>query len=229
MCEEFGWLNLYKPIGMSSNKALSIVKHKLRIKKAGYLGTLDPLAEGVLPIAFGKSTKEIFLFLENKKSYKFTMKWGEKTSTGDTEGEVLRCSNKHPSIPEIESSLIGFIGEIFQSPHLYSAVKIDGKRAYLLAREGKIFSLRRRKVNIESLKIVGTPTNNSTVLEMYCGKGVYVRSLVEDLAEKLGTYAHVTTLIRTYYHPFVISNARSIADISRQDILPLSSFFDQRV
>lgn len=188
-----GWLNIYKPVGVTSTKVVAIVKRAYNAKKVGHAGTLDPFAEGVLPIALGEATKTVQFCMNNKKSYEFKVKWGEATDTYDNEGEVVEKSDKIPTQDEIVQSLSNFIGEIEQVPPKYSAIKVDGKRAYDLAREGKEFELKKRKVNIYNLEY--DAKNQLFIVD--CSKGTYIRSLANDLAKFLQTEGHLTYLKRS--------------------------------
>lgn len=196
-----GWVIIDKPEGMTSTRVVSQVKRLFKTKKAGHGGTLDPMATGVLPIALGEATKALPYILDGRKAYRFEVKWGEARSTEDREGEVTATSDKKPSREEIEKILPLFRGEIEQIPPIYSALKINGKRAYALARAGKTVELSPRNVTIYSLKLLETFTNSS-VFEVVCSKGTYVRSLARDLALQLGTYGHLISLRRLCAGPF---------------------------
>jgi tRNA pseudouridine(55) synthase len=217
------WVNLYKPKGKTSNQMISFVRKKFGIKKVGHAGTLDPLAEGVLPIAVGEATKFIQYIQDRDKEYIFTVKFGIETATDDAEGEILKTETPPKfSEGEINKILPSFIGEITQIPPKYSAIKIDGKRAYDLARSGAEFEMKSRKTMIYSLKLLEASSvssscktgsiqensshqspvtsyqnDNSYRFHVSCGKGTYVRTLARDIAAKLGTIGHVTELIRT--------------------------------
>ncbi len=209
-----GWLNLYKPKGITSAKAVAIVKNRLRPRKIGHAGTLDPLAEGVLPLALGEATKTIQFCMDAQKEYQFTVKWGEETSTLDSEGDITARSNVLPSAKEIKNVLPDFIGEISQTPPKFSAIKIKGERAYNLARDGVDITLSPRKISINSLDLL----ENSGLYASFrvsCGKGTYIRSLAHDIALKLNTLAHVTELIRNKVGDFIINNAILLEDIEK--------------
>jgi len=197
-----GWININKPYGVNSTKVVAILKRYYNAKKVGHAGTLDPLAEGVLPIAFGEATKTINYMMDAKKEYEFTIKWGEATSTDDAEGEVIATSDKNPTENEIRTSLPHFLGEIEQTPPAFSAIKINGQRAYDLARKGEDVKIKSRMVNIYDLEYLGDNTFRTT-----CSKGTYIRSLARDLAEHLGTKGHVTMLKRTKVGNFCIKSA----------------------
>lgn len=175
--------------------------------KAGHAGTLDPLAEGILPIAFGEGTKLIPLLQDGLKTYRFTVKWGEQTATDDQEGEITATHDHRPDMAAIQAILPQFTGVIEQVPPLYSAVKIDGQRAYKLARAGEEFEIRPREVYIDSLIVVNQPDRDHAEFEVTCGTGTYVRSLARDMARILGTVAHCTAIIRTKVGGFNHSDA----------------------
>lgn len=191
-----GWVNLYKPKGISSFSAIYKIKKKFKIKKIGHAGTLDPEAEGILPIAINKTTKLIPFVNISSKKYLFKIKWGEQTSTDDLEGVVINNSNKIPNEEEINKIISSFLGFQDQVPPKASAVKVNGKRAYAVLRENKNFSLESKKVFLKSITFLFSNINTSS-FEIDCGKGFYVRSLARDIAYKLGTYGHVVELKRT--------------------------------
>ena len=191
-----GWINLYKPKEISSFSAIYKIKKQFNINKIGHAGTLDPKAEGILPIAINKTTKLIPFVNISSKKYLFKIKWGEQTSTDDSEGEIINNSNKIPSVEEINRIIHSFTGYQDQVPPKASAVKVNGKRAYAVLRENKNFSLESKKVFLKSITFLFTNINTSS-FEIDCGKGFYVRSLARDIAYKLGTYGHVVELKRT--------------------------------
>ena len=191
-----GWINLYKPVGVSSFSAIYKIKKKFNIKKLGHAGTLDPNAEGVLPIAINKTTKLIPFINTNTKKYIFKIKWGEQTSTDDSEGEIINYSNKIPKEFDIKKIINSFLGYIDQIPPKASAIKVKGRRAYSVLREKKDFVLSPKKVFLKSISFFGSNNNTSRFL-IECGKGYYVRSLARDIAQKLETYGHVIELKRT--------------------------------
>ena len=201
-----GWIILNKPKNISSNKALSEVKKIFNCKKAGYIGTLDPLAHGVLVIALGEATKAIPYVNQQYKEYLFELEFGFATDTLDLEGKITEENGRIPEIAEIKSVLPKFIGNIEQVPPNYSAIKIDGKRSYKLAREGKIFEIPSRKVQIHSLKMISYENSKLTLL-VGCSTGTYVRSLAVDIAKKLGTFATVTDINRTQSGSFLLKDA----------------------
>lgn len=208
-----GWINLDKPLDMTSTQAVSAVRRIFDAKKAGHAGTLDPLASGVLPIALGEATKTVPFAQEAGKIYRFTIRWGEETTTLDAEGEVVRESDVRPAREAIEAALDGFTGEIEQVPPAYSAIKVEGERAYDLARAGERVELKARTVTIDSLKLLDCPEPDLAVLEMGCGKGAYVRALARDLAHQLGTVAHVAALRRVRVGPFEAKAAITLDDL----------------
>ena len=191
-----GWIILDKQIGMSSRTAVTKISKILKIKKVGHGGTLDPLASGVLPIAVGEATKVISFIQDKKKSYSFTIKWGETTETDDLEGAVLERSDIRPNIKQINSVIPSFIGQILQKPPIYSAIKVNGQRSYKLARKNIEVNHEFRKVEIYDLILKKIINLDKAEFEVKCGKGTYVRSLAKDLAEKLHTKGHVIQLRR---------------------------------
>lgn len=203
-----GWINLDKPLDMTSTQAVGKIKKILNVKKVGHAGTLDPLATGVLPIAVGEATKTVSFIQDREKGYRFTITWGEARDTDDAEGTVIATSNKRPSEDEILAALPGFIGEIEQIPPKYSAIKIQGERAYDLARDGVEFEIKPRIVHIYTINLVHCDEKTAT-FAMTCGKGTYVRALCRDLAEKLGTYGYISMLRRTFVGGFDEGNAIS--------------------
>lgn len=205
-----GWLILDKPLEMTSTQAVSKTRWLLNAQKAGHAGTLDPLATGVLPIAFGEATKTVPFAQESSKAYKFTLRWGRSTTTLDAEGEVTGESDVRPDRDAIEAALGQFIGEIDQVPPQYSAIKVDGERAYDLARAGEEVELSARPVRIDDLRLLDAPSRDLAVFEMKCGKGAYVRSVARDLAAALGAEGHVAALRRTKVGPFSAAQAVSL-------------------
>jgi tRNA pseudouridine55 synthase len=208
-----GWLVFDKPQGMTSTQAVSKVRYLYGAQKAGHAGTLDPLATGVLPIAFGEATKTVPFAVDGDKQYRFTVCFGTATDTDDAEGTIVARSEVRPTRAEIEAALPRFTGEISQVPPRYSALKVDGARAYDLAREEQDFELAARPALIESLKLIAMPDPDHCVIETRCGKGTYVRALARDLGEALGTRAHVTELRRTRVGPFDEEAAISLAKL----------------
>lgn len=204
-----GWINLDKPAGLTSNDALIRVRTLLKAAKAGHGGTLDPLATGVLPIALGEATKILHYVTDTMKTYEFTITWGEERDTDDSEGQVTATSAIRPTPEQITAALPPFIGNIEQLPPRYSALKVNGERAYNLARGGVEFELKPRPVFIESLTLIST-TNDTATLSCHCGKGTYVRAIARDLAEKLGTKGHISALRRTKVAGFNENDAISL-------------------
>lgn len=209
----FGFLNIYKPKGKTSHDVVAYLRRITKIKQIGHTGTLDPFAEGVLPICIGKSTR-LIEFLKDDKVYVATVKLGSSTTTYDLEGEVVNTSSKKVSIEEIEPLLKSFSGEIEQYPPIYSAIKVNGKKLYDYARKGEEVEIKPRKVFISEIKIIDFDEKNQ-VLELYiaCSKGTYIRSIANDLGEKLGTFAHLIKLIRIKAGSFDIKNALKLEDI----------------
>jgi tRNA pseudouridine55 synthase len=197
-----GWLIFDKPRGMTSTQVVSKVKRLYQAAKAGHAGTLDPLATGVLPLALGEATKTVPFAVEGSKQYRFTVRFGAETDTDDADGKVVASSETRPTRAEIEAELLSFTGEIEQVPPRYSALKVDGARAYELARDDEDFELAARRVSIESLMLTDHPDPDHCVLETQCGKGTYVRALARDLGRALGTFGHVEQLRRTRVGPF---------------------------
>lgn len=203
-----GWLILDKPAGLTSTQALGKARRLLNANKAGHVGTLDPLATGILPLAFGEATKTVGFLEDADKTYRFTIEWGRSTNTLDAEGETTGESPARPSREAIEAALPAFIGEVEQTPPAFSAIKVDGVRAYALARAGEAVELQSRPVRIHSLALLEVPGPDHAVFEMRCGSGTYVRSLARDLAVRLGVEGHVSALRRTAVGPF--SEAQSV-------------------
>lgn len=202
-----GWLVLDKPGTMTSTQALGKVRWLLNADKAGHGGTLDPIATGILPIALGEATKTVQYAMDGHKAYRFVCKFGEATDTDDRAGKVIATAPGRPSDAEIEAALPDFTGIIHQVPPQYSAIKIDGERAYDLAREGEQVELASRAVRIDGFHLIGRPDADHAEFEVECGKGTYVRSLARDLAVRLGTVAHITVLRRLLVGPFSLAQA----------------------
>ncbi|MFM7083532.1 MAG: tRNA pseudouridine(55) synthase TruB [Hyphomicrobium sp.] len=211
-----GWVALDKPKGLTSTQALAQVKRLFNAQKAGHAGTLDPLATGVLPIAFGEATKTVSFAVDDQKSYVFTVRWGAQTSTDDCEGEIVFQSENRPMEESILSQLPTFMGRISQVPPRYSAVKIDGKRAYDLARHGEDVELVSRMVHISHLALVDRPDRDTAVFEVDCGKGTYVRALARDLGRELGCFGHITSLRRTKVGPFLDKECWTLEELTEQ-------------
>ena len=206
-----GWLIFDKPQGMTSTQAVTKVKRLYEAAKAGHAGTLDPLATGVLPIALGEATKTVPFVVEGSKEYRFTIRFGAETDTDDAVGKIVAESEKRPTRAEIEAKLTDFTGEIDQVPPCYSALKVDGVRAYDLARNEEEFELAPRRVSVGTLALIDHPDADHCVLEAHCGKGTYVRALVRDLGRALGSRSHVEALRRT-----------RVGDFSEESAVPLA-------
>lgn len=225
-----GWLIIDKPKGMTSAQVVGKTRYLLHANKNGHTGTLDPFATGVLPIAFGEATKLVNYVTDGKKEYEFTIKWGEQTDTDDTEGEVVARSDKIPSHEEIEAALPHFIGKITQIPSAYSAIKINGKPAYKLARAGKEVKMPARQIEIYDLQLL-EECGDSAKFKVSCSKGTYVRTLGKDLALFLGTVGHLTALRRTKCGNFEIKQKILLdflenmlyIDERRESLLPLET------
>ncbi|WP_296425690.1 tRNA pseudouridine(55) synthase TruB [Yoonia sp.] len=197
-----GWLVVDKPAGLTSTAVVNKVKWALDAKKAGHAGTLDPEATGVLAIALGEATKTVPYITDALKAYVFTMRLGQATNTDDAEGEVIAQSDLRPDDAEIKDALGAFIGDIMQVPPQFSAVKVDGQRAYKKARDGEEMELAARPLWVDELVLVDRPDADHVVLEMTCGKGGYVRSIARDLGAVLGCFGHVVSLRRIWSGPF---------------------------
>lgn len=228
-----GWINLDKPYGMTSTQAVGKVRRFLNAQKVGHAGTLDPLATGVLPIALGEATKTIPFAQEDKKTYRFTVTWGEQRSTDDAEGDIIANSDSRPSKEDITALLPEFTGSIEQLPPRFSAIKVQGKRAYDLARDGKEVHLKTRIVKVDRLELLDTRENEAEFV-MECGKGTYVRSIARDMGEALGCYGYISALCRTRVGCFTADNAISLDileemeyDSARSEaLLPLQTVLD---
>ena len=205
-----GWLALDKPVGVSSARAVAIVRRLFDAEKAGHGGTLDPLASGILPIALGEATKTVAWAMAARKTYRFTVRWGEARDTDDAEGGIAATSDHRPNRADILAALPAFIGEIHQRPPAYSALKVAGRRAYALARAGEAVDLEARPVRVESLRLVECPDADHADFEAEVGKGTYIRALGRDLALSLGTCGHVSALRRTRVGPFHEAHAISL-------------------
>jgi tRNA pseudouridine55 synthase len=210
-----GWVALDKPVGMSSTHAVSVVKRLFQAKRAGHAGTLDPLASGVLPIALGEATKTVPFVMEGRKVYRFTVRWGEERDTDDAEGRVTASAPERPSAAALAALLPRFVGQIAQVPPRFSAVKIDGERAYDLARDGEAVDIAPRQVEIHHLELTETPDPDHATLVAECGKGTYVRALARDLGRALGCLGHVAGLRRTAVGPFGEDVAVSLDALQR--------------
>jgi tRNA pseudouridine55 synthase len=212
-----GWLAFDKPEDLTSTAAVAIIKRAFNANKVGHAGTLDPLASGVLPIALGEATKTVPYLVEADKAYRFTIRWGVSTNTQDREGEVTARNDLRPDPAAVAAALASFIGEIDQAPPQFSAIKVDGERAYDLARDGEIFDLKPRKVVLHEAAVEAWLSADETAFKVRCGKGFYIRALVRDLAGKLGMEGHVGSLRRTAVGPFV--EGRSITLDALNDLV----------
>ncbi len=208
-----GWLVLDKPFEMTSTRAVGILKRLYFAQKVGHAGTLDPLATGILPIAFGEATKTVPFAVEGEKVYRFTVRWGVETETDDAEGEIVATADGRPTVEDIEALLSQFTGEIMQVPPKFSAIKVDGERAYALARDGEDVVLDPRPVVIDELRLVDVPDDDTAVFEARCGKGTYVRAIARDMGRALGCRGHVIALRRARVGPFSEENAVSLEEI----------------
>ena len=231
-----GWLVLDKPVGMNSTYAVTLAKRAFRAKKAGHAGTLDPLASGLLPIAFGEATKTVPYVMDGRKAYRFTVRWGIETDTDDAEGKPVATSDMRPAVEAILAVLPQFIGNIMQVPPAYSALKINGERAYDLAREGEIVELAARSVAIDDLCLIEANTDDA-IFEATCGKGTYVRALARDFGRLLGCYGHIIALRRTRVGDFTEAEAKPASilqeaiiagtDEALPDLMPVSAALAQ--
>lgn len=211
-----GWVVLDKPYDMTSTQAVGKVRWLFGAAKAGHAGTLDPLATGILPIALGEATKAVPQVQDGTKIYRFAIQWGSATTTDDAEGSVVATSDVRPDRNALEAVLPQFTGTILQRPPIYSALKIDGERAYDLARAGEAVELAPREIDVDAIAIVEHGTERS-ILEVTCGKGTYVRSLARDIAEVLGTRGHVSLLHRAAVGPFHDADAVTIDQLEALD------------
>ncbi len=208
-----GWIVLDKRIGMTSTQSVGAVRRIFDAQKAGHAGTLDPLATGILPIALGEATKTVSYAVDGEKAYRFTVRWGAETNTDDAEGTVARSSEQRPTMADIEEILPRYIGDVMQTPPQFSAIKIDGNRAYDLAREGEVVVIEPREVHIDALRIVDMPDDSTTVFEAECGRGTYVRAIARDIGRDLGCFGHVIALRRTRVGPFHENDAITMDEL----------------
>ncbi|HYD28677.1 tRNA pseudouridine(55) synthase TruB [Brevundimonas sp.] len=229
-----GWVCLDKPLEMGSTEAVSKVRRLFNAQKAGHAGTLDPLASGILPIALGEATKTVPFMMDAEKVYRFTINWGISTDSLDREGEIVARSDVRPSVEAVRAALEAFVGEIDQVPPQYSAIKVDGQRAYDLARDGAEFELASRPVTIHEAAVTDAPDADHVELTIRTGKGVYVRSLARDLAAALGAEGHVSALRRERVGPFSTENAVTLdfltdlvhRDAASEGLLPVATALD---
>lgn len=209
----FGFLNVYKPPGKTSHDIVAILRRVTKIKQIGHTGTLDPFAEGVLPICIGKATR-LIEYLEDDKAYIGTVQFGKSTSTYDIEGEGINFSDKKVTKEEIENTLCQFRGEIDQLPPIYSAIKVKGKKLYEYARAGEDVKIEPRRVNIYKLELLGFDYEKQTAeLMIECSKGTYIRSIANDLGEALGCYGHLIKLVRSKAGLFLLENSIKLDDL----------------
>ena len=211
------WINVDKPTGYSSAQIVSIVKKITKAKKVGHAGTLDPIASGVLPIAINQATKTCQYIADMNKKYYFEITWGEFRDTYDIEGKVTQSSNKRPKTIDILNSLSSFIGKIQQIPPKFSAIKVNGQRAYKMARDNKDFTLKSREVEIFDIKLLNN-TNNKASFEVTCSKGTYIRSIAKDLSTSLNICGYISCLKRLRVSNFFIENTISLNSIKLLDI-----------
>lgn len=226
-----GWLIIDKPRDMGSTNVVSISRRFFNANKNGHTGTLDPFATGVLPIAFGEATKLIPFVTDGKKEYEFTLQFGAESTTEDSEGEIKKIRDaRHVTSGDILGVLPRFMGEIVQIPSQYSAIKINGKRAYDLARQGEVVEMPSRKVSIYSLELLEMLPNNCARLKVECSKGTYVRSLGKDIAAALGTKGYLRELRRTRCGNFSIEDAVLLEKIGDDSLLPMGAcLFDVEI
>jgi tRNA pseudouridine55 synthase len=229
-----GWVCLDKPYEMGSTEAVSRIRRLFDAQKAGHAGTLDPLASGILPIALGEATKTVPFMMEAQKVYRFTIQWGVSTDSLDREGEIVARSDVRPPVEAVKAALPAFVGEIDQVPPAFSAIKVDGQRAYDLAREGIAVELKARRVMIHEATVTNAPDADHLEITMRTGKGVYVRSLARDLASMLGAEGHVSALRRERVGPFSVENAVTLDSLEEmvhsgaasEGLLPVATALD---
>ncbi|MEH6495355.1 MAG: tRNA pseudouridine(55) synthase TruB [Pseudomonas marincola] len=229
-----GWLNIDKPAGLSSAAVVGAVKRITNAQKAGHAGTLDPFATGVLPIALGEATKTVPYIVDDIKEYGFTARWGEARNTDDIDGEITETSAVRPTEQDLTQVLPKFTGLITQIPPIFSAIKIDGKRAYKLARDGAEITMPSREVTIHSMSLEETQDTDHSRFHVCCSKGSYIRALARDIALEVGTFAHLSQLRRTKVGPFLAENAISLDKLEKlwqcpaefEDLLPLTTALD---
>jgi tRNA pseudouridine55 synthase len=210
-----GWVILDKPVGIGSTQCVSKIKWLYKAAKAGHAGTLDPLASGMLPIALGEATKTVPYVMDGAKTYRFSVTWGAETNTDDLEGEIINSSTERPDEAAIRALMPKYTGEIEQIPPAFSAVKIDGERAYKLARAGEEVVIEPRPVVIHTFELVEIVDENISIFEINCGKGTYVRALARDMGRDLGTFGHISELRRSAVEPF-----------NEDDLIPLQELID---
>ncbi len=213
----FGFLNVYKPKGKTSHDVVAVLRRVTKVKQIGHTGTLDPFAEGVLPVCIGKATR-LIEYLKDDKAYVATVQLGQSTETYDIEGEIAKTSDKKVELSQIEPALDSFRGEIEQLPPIYSAIKVNGKKLYEYARKGEEVEIKPRKVTINELRVVDFDYENQQ-LELYidCSKGTYIRSIANDLGEMLGVYGHLIKLVRVKAGNFKLENAIKLDDLETKE------------
>ncbi len=229
-----GWLNIDKPVDMTSTDVVSICKRLFGAQKVGHGGTLDPLADGILPLAFGEATKTVSWAMDGDKEYVFTIEWGRSTSTIDAEGEVIATSDVRPDAAQVEAVLGQFHGVIMQVPPKYSAIKVDGERAYDLARGGEAFELNAREVEVFEIEMIDAPDSDHARFRVVSGKGFYIRALVRDIAAALGAEGYVSQLRRTRVGPFAEAGSISLEKLRSMEhkdallatLLPVETVLD---
>lgn len=215
----FGFLNVYKPTGKTSHDVVAIVRRITKIKQIGHTGTLDPFAEGVLPICIGKATR-LIEYLNDEKAYIGTIQFGSSTTTYDTEGEVVKTSDKIVTQEDLEENLKFFRGEIEQLPPIYSAIKVNGKKLYEYARAGQEVKIEPRKVTIFELELVNfNQAAQKAEIKIVCSKGTYIRSIANDLGEKLGTFGHLIKLVRIKAGDFYVEDSIKLEDLNSPEIV----------
>lgn len=229
-----GWLIIDKPPGLTSAHVVAKVKRMTQAAKIGHAGTLDPLATGILPLALGEATKTVSYAMDGAKTYRFTVRWGEGRDSDDSEGAVTQTSDARPDRAAIEAALPRFRGDIMQVPPVYSALKVDGERAYDLARRGEAPVLDARPIRIDRFDLIDTPDADHAVFEVDCGKGSYIRALARDLGAMLGCHGHIVALRRTRVGPFREEQAFSLEKLgelwenppSSDTLLPVETALD---
>lgn len=205
-----GWVIIDKPLDVTSTQVVGRVRRVFNARKGGHGGTLDPLASGILPIALGEATKTVPMIQDGRKGYRFKIRWGAETDTCDLEGKVVETSDHRPSEDEVGAMLPSFVGTIEQTPPIFSAIKVNGERAYDLARRGEEVTLKSRKIDIYDFRCTAHGPDGDSEFEITCGSGTYVRSLARDFARALGTFGHVSALRRTFVGAFDETRAISL-------------------
>jgi len=212
-----GWLIIDKPAGLTSTDVVNRVRRLFDAQKAGHGGTLDPLATGLLPVAFGAATKTVPYVMDGTKLYRFTLRFGEARDTDDADGQVTEASDVRPDVATVEAALAAFRGDIMQIPPLFSAIKVAGERAYDMAREGRIPVLEARPARVDRFVLIERPDAESAIFEVASGKGVYMRSLARDLARACGTVGHIAALRRLRVGPFLEHHAIPLDKLREPD------------